>query len=281
MSQEFEVSNDLRMNKYNSKEAREFARRALVMIEGEDEKGFFEVLDRLTKSKSGFSVLRLFGTCIGEGALSSPDKYFALFARIMHRPREESYDPRVHDSSTRGIEKNISALVYGARTAIVGSAFTEMRKDHWRRIVSEIERYNVEFGEWYVVDSWCHYPMGFIIAEHPNEMVEKLTEWSESSNFWFRKASAVYMHALFVGYPGRDISPYLRILDGLILDGNAKVRIGVAWALREMAKNYQPPLLDFLKKWSKVEGVNKLIFREALKKLDRDARKEALRWIKL
>jgi 3-methyladenine DNA glycosylase AlkD len=269
------------MEKYGSKDAREFAGRAVTAFERGDEKGFFEILDRLTGSKSGFHILRVFGAGIGEAALFSADKYFALFARIMHRPREESYNPGAHDSSTRGIEKNISALVYGARTAIVGSAFTRMRNEHWMRIVEEIERYNVEFGEWYVVDSWSHYPMGFIIAEHTEEMIKKLAEWSASSNFWFRKASAVYMHALFVGYPGRDISPYLRILDGLILDGNAKVRIGVAWALREMAKNYRPQLLDFLNKWSKVEGVSKLIFREALKKLDTDARKEALRWIKL
>jgi 3-methyladenine DNA glycosylase AlkD len=269
------------MERFTSKEAKLLAKDAVARFENGDEKGFYEILDKLTKSKSGFAVLRSFGSEIGKRVCLEPDKSFVLFDNIMHRPREVSYNPQVHEPTTRSIDKNISALVYGARTAIVGSAFSEMRKEHWQRIVAEIERYNLEFSEWYVVDSWCHNPMGYIIAEHPKEMIEKLTEWSECSNFWFRKASAVYMHALFVGYPGRDISPYLKLLDKLILDENAKVRIGVAWSLREMAKNYEPQLLDFLKKWSKVEGVSKFIFREALKKLDRDARKEALRWIKL
>ncbi|NLI98267.1 hypothetical protein GX441_06365 [bacterium] len=267
------------MERFTTKEARSLAGDAVKKIEDGDEKGFFEILDKLTNSKSGFYILRVFGAGIGEAALSSPEKYFFLFTRIMHRPREESYNPQMHDSATRRIDKNICALVYGARTAIVGSAFTRMRKKHWERIVAEIERYNAEFSEWYVVDSWCHYPMGYIIAEHPKEMLRKLTEWSESSDFWFRKASAVYMHALFVGYPDRDIAPYIEILDRLILDENAKVLKGAAWALREMAKNYQPQLLDFLKKWSRVESVNKLIFKEALKKLDKDAKKEVLKWI--
>jgi len=39
------------MNKYNSKETSEFAKRAMVMIERSNDKGFFEILDKLTKSK--------------------------------------------------------------------------------------------------------------------------------------------------------------------------------------------------------------------------------------
>lgn len=264
--------------KYSTARARELAHEARARFEGGDEPGFFEILDSLTRSKSGFSILRTFGAELGNAATSSSDKYFALFDKIMHRPREVSYDPAIHNSSTRNIDKNISALVYGGRTAIVGSAFTSMRSQHWRRILAEIERYNLEFADWYVVDSWCHHPMGYIIAEHPSEMLAKLTEWSNSSNFWFRKASAVYMHALFVGYPGRDIVPYLELLDKLILDEEAKVRKGVAWALREMAKNYRSELLGFIDKWIKIgdRRASRVIRTEAIKKLDKSLKKKIL-----
>ncbi len=265
-------------SEYSKAEIRIQARDAAARFEGGGEPGFFETLDLITKSKSVFSSLRTFGDEIGKRACLYPDKYFALFDRTMHRPREVSYDPAIHGSKTRSIDANISALVYGGRTAIVGSAFTRMRKEHWLRILHEIERYIIEFHEWYVVDPWCHHPMGHIIADHPSEMLAKLTEWSNHENFWFRKATGVYMHALFVDYSGREISPYLMLLDRLILDDNARVRKGVAWALREMAKNYRKELLDFIDRWIKVgnKRVNQVIRNEAIKKLDETTKKEIL-----
>jgi 3-methyladenine DNA glycosylase AlkD len=268
------------MVRYRTPEAREHARQAAQRFEQGDEEGFFEILDKLTRSKSGFDVIRAFGEELGKRADRSPDSYFELFDKIMHRDREASYDPAIHDLSTRNIEKNISALVYGARTAIVGSAFTRMRKEHWRRILKEIERYNVEFADWYVVDSWCHHPMAHIIAEHQNEMIARLHKWSKSGNFWFRKAVPVYLHAFFTDYPGHDISPFLAILNNLMLDQENWVAKGMGWCLREMAKNYQDELVDFLRKWTMVEGVKKLIFREAIKKLDRSNKDEVEKWLK-
>lgn len=264
--------------KYSAAQARELAREARARFEDGDEPGFFEILDMLTKSKSGLSVLRAFGAELGDAATSSPDKYFVLFDKIMHRPREASYDPLIHDSSTRNIDKNISALVYGGRVAIVGSAFTQMREKHWRRILGIIEAWNIEFADWYVVDSWCRHPMGYIIAEHQNVMISKFRKWSKSENFWFRKAVPVYLHAFFTSYAGYDISPYLDILDSLMLDKENWVAKGMGWCLREMAKNYRKELLRFINKWIKVgnKRANQVIRTQAIKKLDKHTQSKIL-----
>ncbi|MBD3285870.1 hypothetical protein GF359_05285, partial [candidate division WOR-3 bacterium] len=180
---------------------------------------------------------------------------FGLFTEIMHRPREASYDPANLSRFIRKNEKNIDALVYGGRVAVIGSAFTQMRAEHWKEILQVIETWNEEFSGWYVVDSWCHHPMAHIIAEHEEVMQEKFLKWSKSDNFWFRKAVPVYLHAFFTDYSGFDIRPYLEILDDLMLDKERWVAKGMGWCLREMAKNYQDELVDFLRKWARVEGV--------------------------
>jgi 3-methyladenine DNA glycosylase AlkD len=267
------------MKKYTKTEAQEFAREAAQRFEADDEKGFFEILDRLTRSKSGFDVIRAFGEELGKAANNDPDRYFQLLDKIMHRPREKSYDPEILSDFIRKNEKNINALVYGGRVAVIGSAFTQMRERHWKRILKIIEAWNIEFADWYVVDSWCHHPMAYIIAEHQDVMIPKLRKWSKSENFWFRKAVPVYLHAFFTDYAGFNISAYLDILDDLMLDQENWVAKGMGWCLREMAKNYQAELVEFLRKWTRVKGVKKLIFKEALKKLDRQTKEELAAWL--
>ena len=263
--------------RYSTSQARQLACEGVTRFDEGDEPRFFEILDSLTKSKSSFEVIRAFGDELGKGANLDSERYFALFDEIMHRAREVSYDPAIHTTTTRNIDKNIDALVYGGRVAIIGSALTRMREEHWKRILQIIEAWNLEYNDWYVVDSWCNHPMAHIIAEHQDVMLDILSKWSKSDNFWFRKAVPVYLQAFFTHYAGYEISPFLDILDGLMLDKEKWVAKGMGWCLREMAKNYQPQLFDFLKKWSKVDGVKKLIFREALKKLDKDAKKEVIR----
>lgn len=48
-------------SRYSASQARELAREAAARFENGDEPGFFEILDALTRSKSGFSALRAFG----------------------------------------------------------------------------------------------------------------------------------------------------------------------------------------------------------------------------
>ncbi|MBN2379574.1 DNA alkylation repair protein [candidate division WOR-3 bacterium] len=264
-------------DKYSKGQVRRFARQAITRFDAGDESEFFILLDNLTKSKSGFEVIRAFGEELGKKALKEPDSYFELFDKIMHRKKEASYDPANLSDFIRKNEKNIDALVYGGRVAIIGTAFTQMRDGHWKRILEKIEAWNIEFADWYVVDSWCHHPMAHIIAEHQEKMLAKFRKWSKSENFWFRKAVPVYLHAFFVEYSGYDISPYLKILDDLMLDQENWVAKGMGWCLREMAKNYQNELVDFLKKWARVEGVKKLIYKEAIKKLDKDVREEVIK----
>jgi len=266
--------------KFKKKEAVEQARDAISRFNTADKEGFLQILDRLTQSKSGFDVIRAFGEELGKEAVKNPDTYFELFDEIMHRSREASYDPDNLSLFISSNEKNINALVYGGRVAIIGSAFTRMRKTHWKRILKIIEAYNKEFADWYVVDSWCHHPMAHIIAEHPDEMLARFRKWVKEDNMWFRKAVPVYLHAFFTEYTGFDISPWLDILDNLMLDKEKPVAKGMGWCLREMAKNYKAELLDFLRKWASVEGVKKIIYKEAVKKLDQSDKEEVIKWLK-
>lgn len=262
-------------SKYTTARIRKLASQAVEKFEPGDEAGFFQILDDVTR-KSNIPLLRIVGEEMGKAAANDPDKYFILFDKLMHRSREKSYDistlPRIAQKS----EKTIDAWVYGGRTAIVGTAFTRMRKRNWERIVDEIERYNTEFADWYVVDSWCHHPMAHIIAEHPDEMIARLRKWSKSKNMWFRKAVPVYLHAFFTDYAGYDISPYIDILDDLMLDQDNWVAKGMGWCLREMAKNYPIELVRFLEKWVDVQGIKPVVFKEAVKKLDKDKQVEII-----
>jgi 3-methyladenine DNA glycosylase AlkD len=260
--------------KYSTKQAGELTQEAIGKFEQDDQKGFFQILDTLTRSRSGFAILRKFGAEVGKVALTDPQKYFNLFEMIMHRDREASYDKAILTEYMMKYEANLNALVYGGRTAIVGSAMNEMSAEHWQRIVQIIERYLQEYQVWYVADSFCHYPMGKIIADHPGQMLDILAKWSKSQNMWFRREVAVYLHAYFAWYPGREISAFMKLLEHLRHDPVYEVKSGIGWCLREMHKNYPQIMEDFVLRWASEADAHarKVIGKYTLKRIGDDKR---------
>lgn len=266
--------------KYTSAQIRKLAHNAIEKFEQNKENEFFEIVDDITK-RSNISLLRVLGEEIGKAGKESPERYFALLNKLLRRDREYSYDPnllKLYWSKLKWTEKNIDAWVYGGRTSIVGSAFTQMRKDNYWRIVEVVEKYIKHFQSWYVCDSFCHHPMAKIIMEHPDYILPILRKWAQSENKWLRRESAVYLHAFFAENSDQEITRHLEILDMLMQDKDKDVKKGVGWALREMTKNYEKELLDFIGKWIESSSKDtKWIIEDGIKKLNNEKQEEILK----
>ena len=227
----------------------------------------------------------------------------------VRRALRENVDEAVKNGAQRFFKETVT--VYGVKSATVGKIarqiFPDIKnipkkemfklcEDLWRsgymeeswiacewasRLQKGYEPSDFEiFRKWVdtYVDNWascdvlCNHTIGTFVEMYP-EFVTRLKDWTESSNRWMKRGSAVTL--IIPARKGRFLVDILDIADKLISDRDDLVQKGYGWMLKAASEAHPDEVFAFL--MERRTTMPRTAFRYALEKMPKERRAEAMK----
>ncbi|MCG3221147.1 MAG: DNA alkylation repair protein [Candidatus Heimdallarchaeota archaeon] len=124
---------------------------------------------------------------------------------------------------------------------------------------------------WGSTDNLCVQSLGFIVHKYP-ELIPKVKTWTNSSNQWVRRASAVTL--IYGLRRGEFLKDAFEIADVLFNDQEMYVLKGYGWMLKEASNNYRDEVFKYVLQRKKT--MPRISLRYAIEKMPENLRKEAM-----
>ena len=118
---------------------------------------------------------------------------------------------------------------------------------------------------WANTDNLCAGIIVESVREDPSHF-SSLLEWTQSSNRWRKRASAVTM--VKIASSGEMLEEILTLADHLMVDEDDMVRKGVGWMLKAAGMAHPQEVHDYLVKWK--PETSALVLRYASEKLPQE-----------
>ncbi len=131
---------------------------------------------------------------------------------------------------------------------------------------------NTYIHNWASCDTLCNHTIGAFLEIYP-EYVEKIKEWTKSSNRWLRRASAVSL--IIPGKKGKFLRESLDIADALIKDSDDLVQKGFGWLLKEESRIHQKEIFYYVLKNKDI--MPRTALRYAIEKMPNEFRAKVLK----
>jgi len=98
-------------------------------------------------------------------------------------------------------------------------------------------------SNWASCDTFCNHSVGTFIEIYPT-YIEKLKEWSKSSNRWVKRASAVSL--IIPARHGKFLKDIFEIADIMLIDKDDMVEKGYGWMLKAASQAHQSQVFDYV-----------------------------------
>lgn len=125
---------------------------------------------------------------------------------------------------------------------------------------------------WAHIDEISCHLVSAILAKN-KKAFNYLREWSDSDNFWMRRAAVISQILLFREGKGDKVL-FFEIAEKLLPEKEFFIRKAIGWTLREMSKVDPESVAGFLKKYK--EKASPLTIREGARRLPEQMRNEFL-----
>ncbi len=141
-------------------------------------------------------------------------------------------------------------------------------KEDFQRFESWLEKY---VNNWGACDDFCTHAFGYFVYEYP-EYISNVKEWTKSDNMWKRRAAAVIM--IYSIRREAHLDDVFDIADLLFYDDEDLVQKGYGWMLKEVSKNYEQEVFDYIMK--NKDDMPRTSLRYAIEKMPEDMRQKAM-----
>jgi 3-methyladenine DNA glycosylase AlkD len=102
---------------------------------------------------------------------------------------------------------------------------------------------NKYINNWASCDTFCNHTVGTAVEMYPDK-INLLKRWSNSSNRWMRRASAVSL--IIPARNGNFLNDIFEISDILLTDSDDMVQKGYGWMLKSATKRWQREVFDYV-----------------------------------
>lgn len=143
-------------------------------------------------------------------------------------------------------------------------------EDTFEVFESWLKKYVRDWGD---CDDFCTHAFGELLAQK-NELFKRVIPWTQSPDFWVRRASAVILIRPIHHDRYAETSPFL-ISDRLMNDDHYLVQKGYGWMLKELSVRETGKVYDYLLKNRKV--MPRTAYRYGLEKMDRSLKAELMK----
>ncbi len=126
-------------------------------------------------------------------------------------------------------------------------------------------------NNWASCDGFANHTVGDLIAMYP-EHIQTLKKWTDSSNRWVRRASAVSL--IFIARKGKHLADIFAIADRLLKDKDDMVQKGYGWMLKEASRMHQQEVFTYVMKYKK--DMPRTALRYAIELMPQTLRKQAM-----
>jgi len=126
-------------------------------------------------------------------------------------------------------------------------------------------------NNWASCDTMGNHTVGSFLEMYP-EYINELKRWTQSSNRWMRRASAVSL--IVPGRHGMFLKDIFEIADLLLLDGDDLVQKGYGWMLKVAGQKHQKEVFDYV--MSKKAIMPRTALRYAIEKMPAELKASAM-----
>lgn len=127
-------------------------------------------------------------------------------------------------------------------------------------------------NNWATCDTLCNHTVGTLIEMFPG-LISDLKKWTNSSNRWVKRASAVSL--ILPARKGLFLKDIFEIAGLLLTDGDDMVQKGYGWMLKAASQAHQQEVFRFVMDNKAVMPRTSL--RYAIEKMPSDLKKEAMK----
>jgi 3-methyladenine DNA glycosylase AlkD len=242
--------------KYTTKEIRNLAKKAISSLDRDDDVHFFNITEEVLSSKLPFRYLYIYGTELGEWGLENSIVYFKLLDKLLNKDLNFGYRPEFFRNKTFWTPEKIRAMILGARISIITTGLGVMVEKYPKKVLKITKKYLVDGDGWYICDGLA-IALGQLLKQHFVFTFQNLVSWSKADNKWLRRAAVVALKELMKDQKYYEkLQKTLVIFDILMKDNDRMVKLGVAWMLRELTKNYENEVLKLIARWKNEENKN-------------------------
>ncbi len=150
---------------------------------------------------------------------------------------------------------------YAVRKQFIEADFSTF--EHW---------VNDYVSNWASCDTLCNHTIGDFLMQFP-QYVERMKEWTQSTNRWVKRASAVSF--IIPARKGLFKNDLFEIADSLLLDSDDMVQKGYGWMLKSLAESYEEDVFQYV--LSKRAVMPRTALRYAIEKMPEEKRQEAMK----
>lgn len=133
---------------------------------------------------------------------------------------------------------------------------------------------NTYVNNWATCDFLCNHTVGKFIMKFPR-FVSKLKKWTKSKNRWVRRGAATSL--IIPAQKGMFMKECFEIADLLMNDNDDLVQKGYGWLLKDLSKNFEKEVYNYVIKKKKIMPRNSL--RYAIQRMPDKLKKEAMKKI--
>lgn len=126
-------------------------------------------------------------------------------------------------------------------------------------------------NNWASCDTLCNHSVGAIVESFPN-LIGQLKSWSNSTNRWVRRGSAVSL--IIPARKGRFLKDIFEISDSLLEDGDDLVQKGYGWLLKAASQAHPAEVFDYV--MSKKHLMPRTALRYSIEKMPPEWRAKAM-----
>jgi len=127
-------------------------------------------------------------------------------------------------------------------------------------------------SNWASCDTFCNHTVGSFIEMYPT-YIEKLKDWSKSSNRWVKRASAVSF--IIPARHGKFLKDIFEIADIMLLDKDDMVQKGYGWMLKAASQAHEAQVFDYVMDHKDVMPRTSL--RYAIEKMPKELKIKAMK----
>ncbi len=124
---------------------------------------------------------------------------------------------------------------------------------------------------WASCDTFCNHTIGTFLELYP-QFVEEMKVWSQSTNRWVKRASAVSL--ILPARKGLFQAEIFEIANILLMDPDDLVQKGYGWMLKSLAENCEDEVFQYV--LSKRSVMPRTALRYAIEKMPDKKRQEAM-----
>jgi len=126
-------------------------------------------------------------------------------------------------------------------------------------------------NNWASCDAMGNHTIGSFLEMYP-EYITELKRWTQSTNRWMKRASAVSL--IVPARHGMFLNDIFEIADLLLLDGDDMVQKGYGWMLKVASQSHQKEVFDYV--MSKKAIMPRTALRYAIEKMPAELKTKAM-----